>query len=576
MTTQNNPSNSDNILDVAIIGGGVAGTYAAYRLISEKSQNDSGKPAKICLFERSDRIGGRLWSYKFPGLTSLHAELGGIGFARIHQNVYNLCKDELGLGMAPCGPFSKQNFYHLRRHTFTDADFADADAFPDKIPFYVTDDEKRALKEGWSAFVGKILGERVEDAEARVEETLALLKKSDCADFHGDTFQKALSAIDEDIKQLRDACIRFEDGTREKISDVGFWNMLEDAMSTEAWQLITYSVFALSFFRNWNSYDSILGFYGIEAIYECSPPFWQLSAGYQSLPLELAKRFQDKGGEIRMQRTLNSVRRRTIDGEQYLVMSIADQEGALREVVARSVILALPRRALELLDPDSVMYESADFESLMDSVQASPAFKAYMSFDEAWWERDDVKPGPIKEGYAVTDLPIRACYYMGKERDGRALLNASLSDEYVTQFWSGYMQSTLHGTAPEPYPGENDADIPDELKAPNRMIVEIRRELEEMHGIKDMAELRNAVYFDWTDDPYGGGWHSWKPRCKSWELMPEIRHPVKDARVYICGEAYSSIQGWVEGAINTTEMVLCNCFKLPPASWIPKNYDCGP
>ena len=35
-----------------------------------------------------------------------------------------------------------------------------------------------------------------------------------------------------------------------------------------------------------------------------------------------------------------------------------------------------------------------------------------------------------------------------------------------------------------------------------------------------------------------------------------IIQPRKDAGVYICGEAYSDAQGWVEGALQTADMVL--------------------
>ncbi|MBC7213419.1 MAG: NAD(P)-binding protein, partial [Pseudomonas sp.] len=42
-------------LDVAIIGGGVSGTYSAWRL-----QQAHGDSQRIQLFEYGDRIGGRL------------------------------------------------------------------------------------------------------------------------------------------------------------------------------------------------------------------------------------------------------------------------------------------------------------------------------------------------------------------------------------------------------------------------------------------------------------------------------------------------------------------------------------
>ena len=61
---------TDDELDVAIVGAGAAGTYLAYRLIQARPD------WRIAIFERSKRIGGRLWSVKVDGLAN-PIELGG-------------------------------------------------------------------------------------------------------------------------------------------------------------------------------------------------------------------------------------------------------------------------------------------------------------------------------------------------------------------------------------------------------------------------------------------------------------------------------------------------------------------
>ena len=51
--------------DVAIIGGGVSGLYVAETLLRLHKETD------VCLFERSDRVGGRIHDYTFqrmPGV----------------------------------------------------------------------------------------------------------------------------------------------------------------------------------------------------------------------------------------------------------------------------------------------------------------------------------------------------------------------------------------------------------------------------------------------------------------------------------------------------------------------------
>jgi lysine 2-monooxygenase len=39
------------------------------------------------------------------------------------------------------------------------------------------------------------------------------------------------------------------------------------------------------------------------------------------------------------------------------------------------------------------------------------------------------------------------------------------------------------------------------------------------------------------------------------------------AALYVCGEAYSLNQGWVEGALSTAENLLQTRFKLAPPFW---------
>ncbi|HEX3862492.1 MAG TPA: FAD-dependent oxidoreductase, partial [Stellaceae bacterium] len=71
-------------LDVAIVGGGVAGVYAAWRL----RQADSA--LRVRLFEMSGRIGGRLRSIVFPQAPYLTADIGGMRFLPIQKHVMGL------------------------------------------------------------------------------------------------------------------------------------------------------------------------------------------------------------------------------------------------------------------------------------------------------------------------------------------------------------------------------------------------------------------------------------------------------------------------------------------------------
>jgi monoamine oxidase len=113
------------------------------------------------------------------------------------------------------------------------------------------------------------------------------------------------------------------------------------------------------------------------------------------------------------------------------------------------------------------------------------------------------------------------------------------------------------------------------LAAPASMLAEAQRQLAAVHGCK-VPDAIDGTFFNWADAPFGGGWHNWNVSVKSWDVMPRIRRPVEHLNVFVCGEAYSSAQGWVEGAVNTAEMVVETFFDLPRPGWVLPEYDFGP
>ena len=109
-----------------------------------------------------------------------------------------------------------------------------------------------------------------------------------------------------------------------------------------------------------------------------------------------------------------------------------------------------------------------------------------------------------------------------------------------------------------------------EWKAPRALVAEVHRQLIEMHNIRSAPRPYAAIYHDWIKDPFGGGVHFWNVGVKSWEEIPNMVHPVPKAPVYVCGEAYSDSQGWVEGALRTAECVCTKHFGLPRMRFLPE------
>src|SRR3954454_21737576 len=65
---------SDEILDVAVVGGGISRVYTAWRLLADGPQEN------VQVFESSARMGARLLSPASPDLADIVRNLGGLAF----------------------------------------------------------------------------------------------------------------------------------------------------------------------------------------------------------------------------------------------------------------------------------------------------------------------------------------------------------------------------------------------------------------------------------------------------------------------------------------------------------------
>jgi monoamine oxidase len=70
---------------VLVLGGGMAGLTAAYRLIQ--------KGFSVKVLEARNRLGGRILTYSFPENPEIYAEMGGEWIGESHVRVQNLCKE---------------------------------------------------------------------------------------------------------------------------------------------------------------------------------------------------------------------------------------------------------------------------------------------------------------------------------------------------------------------------------------------------------------------------------------------------------------------------------------------------
>jgi monoamine oxidase len=529
---------ADESIDVAIVGGGISGVYSAWRL------KKADPKRKIVVFEGGNHIGGRLLSVTPPGIPDMVAELGGM---RILPAVQPLIKRLIDLLNEELPPDQKielydfpvdepQNLAYLRGVYLRLSDFTSK---PDKVPYHLS-----FLERGGTA--GSIILNAI-------EQIVPVITNSDL-----DECQRRQMA--------RNACF-----AGVPLYQQGFWNVLMRVISAEAYQLGVDAGGYNSTLTNWNAADAVpwyLSDFGID------PQYKGFKKGFQQVPLALAELFSEAGGDIRLRARVEG-----FDWARDGVELCVNDEGAnpkVRTISARTLILAMPRRSLELLAPASPPLR--EIQGLIASVTPRPLFKLFATYSSPWWRAAGYTTAngtfvPVEAGRTVTDLPVRQTYYWPKDNgspatEGPAMLMASYDDGTNIGFWDGLRprrreawKAGLEVAVPEDafLGAEGDKKSPLvwwQYKAPRRMVAEVARQLAAIHGLSYTPAVRDAAFRDWGDDPFGGGWNSWNIGVKSWEVKQQIIQPFGQRPLYICGEAYSDAQGWVEGALQTADMML--------------------
>lgn len=426
----------------AIVGGGVAGAYAAWRLARAGRE-------RLGLFEYSNRVGGRLMSFEVPGINE-KAELGGMRFLSSHRRVVNLV-DQFRLPheeLQVSDPRGK-NLYYLRGSHFTEADWK-APAFR---PPYQLDRHEKARSPG-------------------------------------------------DL--LHAVALKYQHQA-ENLRDVGFWNLLLDEYSDEAYRLIQDAGGYESIVNNWSAAEAIPF---LIADFAPGLRYMKLIDGFEALPRTLAKRYKSLGGRIHLQHRLHRIDHDSVSNRFQLFFDTSGNNRArifptdeyLVKIEAEQVILAMPRRSIELLHPDSVLFRSAEFEAAIQTVLPQAAFKLFAAYATPWWT--DARG--VVAGRSATDLPIRQCYFwrtgdpklpIGQKN---SMLMASYNDGRSVEFWAGLARD------PEPYqpvpavcpPGVGLPDFVKNRSASRRLVAEMQNQLREMHGLNIDAKHSNAI------DPY--------------------------------------------------------------------------
>jgi monoamine oxidase len=562
-------------VDVAIVGAGVSGLYSGYRLLTG-AYEEAARPASVCVLELSNRLGGRLHSVVLPGMT-VTGELGGMRYMAPTQEIVTaLIEKVFAKELKPKGfPMGNpaSHFFYLRKQRFQANSWQKAQGATPPQRF-ITRYHLDEADLGFSA--DQLFNKIVYDvlmADPKIKSAYG--KKISNPKPYSYVFQ--LTARDWD--KIKPTLRYVFDGpySGALVNDLGFWNLIKDQTSEEGYDFLADAGGYYSNTINWNAAEAFP--YMVGDFTQAKFNYYTLEGGYDGIALALAKHYlAQPGASIRLEtRLLRLDRAPTGQGRRYQLTLRDEKTGKECAAFADAVILAMPRRSLELLDQDSFAFQTQDGAStklakMLPTAIMEPSLKILMGFEEPWWREDF----GADAGESITDLPIRQCYYFGEDpEDSHSLFLAGYTDMTPVRFWEALDKGDLFVPRPTRLVSARELESLQCRSAPAAMVAEAMQQVRELHGIPGIPKPFVTCYRDWTEDPFGGGYHAWQPGISVKDVMEFMRRPVENEAIHICGEAYSDQQGWVEGALCVAERMLQDHFGLRWPTWLDSTYYLG-
>lgn len=575
-------------VDVAVVGGGVSGLYATWRLINEKGIDN------IVIFEQLNRTGGRLDSdvIKFGNGDEVKEEEGGMRFTFDSMNQLMALFLTLGLD-DQIVPFPMNSGGNNRLY-FRGESFDNGTSMENNYAIWSTLYNLLPQEQGYNpkSIISTVFN-RILSVNPDFPKPGEVRQPEFWQRFRLECQWKGVSLKDWTMWGL--------------LSDMGYSN----ECITMLYRLLGFNGTFLSTMNAGVAYQLLEDF-------PADPKFRTLRNGFSTLTNALAERIPKK--TIRLNTTVDNIQKGA-DGKYKLFYSVKEADGTLTagSIVADKVLLCLPRLAMEKLFVRSDAFgqlgdkEAVKLWNNLQSTSNQPLLKINLYYDKAWWGSRISGRSAIEFGPNFSDLPLGSVYpfYTIKDEVAAAIEYAkwlkdngkSIPDEvqevldskydhpaaltiycdYLNiNFWLGLQNQA----------GKFDSDMQrnnPKLAPASEVVVEqataFFKKLFNTHYVPQpvLTSARiwsGSAYFppsahktherglhaagpdeNNTYKPYGFGVHQWALGAQDDEVMSEMTEPFEN--LYTCGESFSDYQGWVEGALRSANLVLAKGFDLP-------------
>ena len=571
---------SEGNLDVAIIGGGIAGLYCLYRLLRDSNY----KNRNIKLFEASDHLGGRIetWSlmrevpgkhdtgftdtwdprlplwdgcHATPGpydpldkLDCFRAEFGPMRIEPRDQPLLRRLLDELGITeQAPGQPESLDDLIPF---------FSYASEEPQSLKFNLQGEEAEQKSTLDLLLLGiwrvlEILDGQDTYAWKDPIATTAWNNMLSGKSFYRHYWKSELIEWINHLKDCEQGPCTPDNSDYQRIRqqfkinghqlwDLGFWNLMSDVLSH----------YAVVKIRDWGTYYHFLHanlnaaewlIFWLKAI-KGTRSLRGIRGGMSrliyALQLELCKLSQESStsapgnrlpvADERRREERESLKKYIEINRQLKKITLNDQskmiecifgEGESEKVLAHEVILALPKRPLERLQlPDLLKTLPDDSKAIEGALRSVKCLQLLKCFFilEDPWWEDDRNLNKY-----AGDVPTREiAYYKSKDKTKGIIM--IYTDHPAITFWSDYLREFEKAADDSQaiykvwWRNEFKEDT-NEGKQQKRLWDRfVQFARDYEHHDFSTDRLLACGIRDWGKDPFGGAAHGWLPGERSW------------------------------------------------------------
>ncbi|KAG7091713.1 hypothetical protein E1B28_008114 [Marasmius oreades] len=520
---------------IAVIGAGVSGLLVAMRL--------ADKGMKVDVYEASNRTGGRLYTYKFPGGGEWdYFDIGAMRFpdTAVMKPTYDLFK-ELEIPLLNYQMHTDKNWLYYNDIRVKRGDAAGQD-------FGARESKGGTVPDEW---VNIGISKLMDNVYGRF---LAMLRKEFKEGY------KELMKYDEHSTRSFMAFVHLE----EWVDSSGKTYPRKDLYPTSVINWLETMTYSTGWFDRAFS-ETVLEALAFAEGLPKPAEFRCVKDGSQRVTDKMVELLKTKFKDSVAIYTGKPVASVTYDPpDQSLSVTWKDSTNPNTGHTSSGysqVVLTISPQSMRQMDLSTCRLDYGQRNALR-MLQPGPSIKIGMKFKRNWWADQQ-----ITGGQSVTDRSARAVVYPSHGSGESTVLIASYC-------WSKSLPSFLVLQKDDAYYTAQDArnlgawidGLPKESYYEERLRDLILGDLSAIHGIPlaDIKREYDCMYaYDWAQNPQTIGAYAFFGPGQFSSLYANLTRPAAGGRLHFAGEAISTCHAWVAGAVESANRVVN---QIQPAS----------